>query len=121
MGCWARPLPGRPAGVTAFVHLPAGDAISPGPIAGTSGAVKRASWAMHGVAEELIVAVGVWQPVNVEAMPTAENVAIRERYFAFIVFRITGLIDLFQRNQKIIFRRRLFFSMVFVDRTDAFR
>jgi len=34
MGCCARPLPGRPAGVTAFVHLPTGDTISPGPNAG---------------------------------------------------------------------------------------
>jgi hypothetical protein len=45
-------LPGKPVGVTAFVHLPAGEAISAGPIAGTSAAVKRSSVAMHGVAEE---------------------------------------------------------------------
>lgn len=37
---------------------------------------------MQGVAEE-DAAIGVWQPVNVAAMPTAEKTASNERGFVF--------------------------------------
>jgi hypothetical protein len=43
--------------------------------------------AMQGVAEIApVVVCGVWQPVNREAMPIAENIAIKERFVEFIAF-----------------------------------
>jgi hypothetical protein len=67
--------------------LPAGDLISVGPIAGTSAAVKRASWAMHGVATEAPAsAPDAGEPAKTAATPAAQMTAIREPSFAFQFF-----------------------------------
>jgi hypothetical protein len=48
---------------------------------------------MHGIAEEDAV-VGVWQPVNMAAMPMAENTASKERSCAFMFCGESGLIKI---------------------------
>jgi hypothetical protein len=80
--------------VTAFVHLPAGDSISAGPIAGTSGAVKRPSWAMHGVAGAG-AAAEVRELIKMAARLMAEIIAGKEASSVFMFFGKAGLIGLF--------------------------
>jgi hypothetical protein len=46
---------------------------------------------MQGVADE-DVAAGVWQPLNIMARPVAENMAVKEGSFAFMVLKKVALL-----------------------------